>query len=117
MTVTPAGDTATYEGASGALREAMGVVVLSGGGEGGDGLTDEQLRASPVPVSIPAAVTVSGIAGAGSTGTGAPSAAAYADNTGAANGTVIALLKGIYVQNEAIRALLETIADNTTPAE
>lgn len=36
--------------------------------------------------------------------TGAVSAAAYTDDTGAASGTVIALLKGIYVQLAAINA-------------
>lgn len=41
--------------------------------------------------------------------TGAVAAAAYTDATGAASGTVIALLKGIYVQLAAINA-------NTTPA-
>lgn len=40
--------------------------------------------------------------------TGAASAALYTDATGEANGTAIALLKGIFVQ-------LAIIAENTTP--
>ena len=41
---------------------------------------------------------------------GAASAALYTDATGAANGTAIALLKGIYVQ-------LAIIAQNTAPGD
>jgi hypothetical protein len=44
---------------------------------------------------------------------GAIDDAAYADDTGAADGTVVALLKGIYVQNAAIIALLTDIEANT----
>lgn len=43
-----------------------------------------------------------------SVGNGASDDAAYSDPTGAADGTMIGLLKGIYVQ-------LAIIAENTTP--
>jgi hypothetical protein len=50
----------------------------------------------------------------GSDPTGAVDDAAYSDATGAADGSVIALLKGIYVQNAAMIALLDDIKTNTT---
>ena len=46
-------------------------------------------------------------------GGGAVDDAAYADNTGAADGSTVSLLKGIYVQNAAIIALLTQIETNT----
>jgi hypothetical protein len=72
-------------------RPVVGVDIMSGG----------------------AAVTVTGIATAGSTNTGATNAAAYSDESGAATGTMIGLLKGVYVQNAAIIALLTQIETNT----
>jgi len=45
---------------------------------------------------------------------GATDAAAYADDTGAADGSLTALLKGIYVQNAQIIALLTAIEQNTS---
>lgn len=47
------------------------------------------------------------------TGGGAADDAAYSDNTGAADGTTVSLLKGIYVQNAAVIALLTQIEANT----
>lgn len=44
---------------------------------------------------------------------GASDDVAYADDTGAADGTTVSLLKGIYVQNAAIIALLTQIETNT----
>lgn len=104
-------------------QRVVGVHVLSGGGGGGSEvevtnwpatqpvsgpLTDTQLRATAVPVTGPiTAVSFSGIQGTSSS-------VAYTDVTGAANGTVIALLKGIYVQNAAIIALLTQIKTNTS---
>lgn len=49
-------------------------------------------------------VTVTGIATAGSTQQGAVANAAYTDATGAASGTMISLLKGIYIQLAEINA-------------
>jgi len=46
--------------------------------------------------------------------TGSVDDAAYTDDTGAADGSVIALLKGIYSQNAAMIALLDDIKTNTT---
>lgn len=50
---------------------------------------------------------------AGGDPTGTVEDAAYDDPTGAADGSVVSLLKGIYVQNAAMIALLEQIATNT----
>lgn len=47
---------------------------------------------------------------------GSPDDAAYTDGTGAADGSQIALLKGIYKELVAQTALLTTIASNTAPA-
>lgn len=44
---------------------------------------------------------------------GGTSDAAYSDATGAADGSVVSLLKGIYVQNAAMIALLTQIETNT----
>ena len=52
---------------------------------------------------------------AGGDPTGAVDDGAYSDDTGAADGSVVSLLKGIYVQNVAIIALLTSI-DTKTPA-
>ena len=51
---------------------------------------------------------------AGGDPTGAVDDGAYSDDTGAADGSVVSLLKGIYVQNVAIIALLTSI-DAKTP--
>jgi len=71
-------------------------------------LTDTQLRASAVPVSGP--VTEAELTAV----VGLLSAGAYSDDTGAADGSVIGLLKGIYVQNAAIISLLTQIETNTS---
>lgn len=109
-----------------------GSPIAAGGGGGGtgDGLTDAQLRASPVPVSGPltdaqlraSAVPVSGTVTA--TGpitnaqftavTGAASAAAW--DGSAASATMIAILKALHAQNEAILVQLQAINTNTTSA-
>lgn len=47
---------------------------------------------------------------------GAVDDAAYTDATGDADGTVIALLKGLYVQNSQIITLLTAIEANTSGA-
>lgn len=85
--------------------------VSSAGGGSGGGLTNTELRATPVPVS--GTVTVSSIATAGSTQQGAVANPPYADSTGAASGTMVALLKGLFVQNAQIITLLTAIRDNT----
>lgn len=68
-------------------------------------LTDEELRAAPVPVS--GTVTATGPL-TNAQFTAALAGAAYTDATGAATGSIASLLKGIYVQLVAINA-------NTTP--
>lgn len=73
----------------------VGPIEISGGGGGGT---------SEVEVTNPEAI---------SPGTGPVDDAAYADDTGAAEGTLVALLKGVYVQNAAIIALLTQIEANT----
>lgn len=40
--------------------------------------------------------------------------APYSDDTGAADGSLLALLRGIYVQNAAIISLLDDIKTNTS---
>lgn len=63
--------------------------------------TGEKISAeNPLPVTM--------------TGGGSVSDAAYSDDTGAADGSVVSLLKGIYVQNAAIIALLTAIETNTS---
>jgi hypothetical protein len=61
-------------------------------------------------------VRILGDGSGGSDPTGAVDDAAYSDDTGAANGSVIALLKGIIVQNAAIIALLTSIDEKTPEA-
>lgn len=48
-------------------------------------------------------------------GIGGLNAGAYGDDTGAGDGSVIGLLKGIYVQNAQVIALLTQIEANTNP--
>lgn len=104
-------------------------VDISSGGGGGGGEVEVKNWPSVQPVSgtvsvgnwpatqaVSGTVSVSGIAGAGSAGIGAVDATAYMDNTGAEDGTVIALLKGMYTQHVAMIILLEQIKENTTPA-
>lgn len=81
-------------------------IAGGGGGDGGDGLTDEELRASPVPVSGPLT---------NAQYTAATGAAANAAWGGTGNGAIIPILKALYAQNEAILDALSTIADNTAP--
>ena len=99
-------------------------IAAGGGGGTSNGLTDAQLRASPVPVSGPltdaqlraAAVPVSGpLTNAQLTAvTGAANAAAWDGDSPTA--TIIAILKAIHTQNTAMLVQLEYIAANTTPA-
>lgn len=48
MSVTPANDTVTYVDAAGKLQQAMGVVVLAGGGAGGPVTSDDITDATDV---------------------------------------------------------------------
>ena len=115
-------------------------IAAGGGGGTSNGLTDAQLRASPVPVDGPltnaqlratavsvagpltdaqlraAAVPVSGpITNAQFTAvTGAASAAAW--DGAAASATMVAILKALHAQNAAILVQLQAINTNTTPA-
>lgn len=67
----------------------------------------------PATQAVSGTVAVTGIATAGSTQQGAIANPPYADPTGAASGTMVALLKGIYVQNAQMITLLTAIRDNT----
>lgn len=119
MAKTPIDNADTYSLilSDGSLQE---VDSTEGGGAGGEVTVSNFPATQPVsgtfwqttqPVS--GTVTVTGIATAGSTQQGAIANAAYTDATGAASGTMIALLKGLYVQNAAIIALLTQIETNT----
>lgn len=110
-------------------------VDISGGGGSGGGsvtvtnfpatqavsgpLTNAQLRASAVPVSVAGAATETSLA-AVSMSVGEINAdlgtVADAAWSGTGSGTVIALLKAIHAQNVTIISSLATIATNTTPA-
>lgn len=83
--------------------DSEGNATLIGGGGGGAGGTVE-VSNFPATQPVSGTVTVNGIATAGSTQQGAIANPAYTDATGAANGTMIALLKGIYVQLAEINA-------------
>ena len=91
-----------------ATQDISGEVTISGTVPVSGPLTNAQLRASAVPVSGPVTedelTAVVGLLNAG----------AYSDDTGAADGSVIGLLKGIYVQNAAIISLLTQIETNTS---
>ncbi len=76
-------------------QRVLGVHVLSAGG---GGTQDVNVTNASLPVTGP--LTNAQLTAV----TGAASAAAYVDPTGAAAGTVIALLKGIYVQLAEINA-------------
>lgn len=100
-------------------------IAAGGGGGTSNGLTDAQLRASPVPVSGPltdaqlraAAVPVSGpITNAQFTAvTGAANAAAW--DGAASSATMIQILKAIHAQMQVANDLLSEIRNNTsTPA-
>ena len=88
-------------------------VDASGGGGGGPATVT--VDNFPATQTVSGTVTVSALATAGSTQQGAIANAAYSDATGVANGTMISLLKGIFVQQAAMIALLEDIKTNTTP--
>lgn len=87
-------------------------VDASGGGGGGPATVTVSNFPATQPVSGTVAVTA--IATAGSTQQGAIANPAYTDATGAANGTMIALLKGLYVQQAQMIALLNDIKTNTS---
>lgn len=86
-------------------------VDASGGGGGGP--TTVTVSNFPATQPVSGTVTVSSLATAGSTQQGAIANPAYTDATGAANGTMIALLKGIYVQQAQMITLLNDIKTNT----
>lgn len=86
-----------------------GYALLVTQGSGGDG---------PAEVTISGSVAVTGPVTEGelTAVVGLLSAGAYSDDTGAADGSVIGLLKGIYVQNSQIITLLTAIEANTSGA-
>lgn len=108
MAIESSGDVQTYLNGAGYRQEAIGVVLL--GGEGGGGGSSEVAVTNwpdEQPVTGPATMAeLSGIIGL-------LNSQAYGDDTGAADGTLIGLLKGIYVQNAQIIALLTQIETNT----
>ena len=90
-------------GAPVTLVDPQGKYVDIGGGGG----------PSEVTISGPVAVTGPVTEGELTAVVGLLSAGAYSDDTGAADGSVIGLLKGIYVQNSQIITLLTAIEENT----
>ena len=86
-----------------AIVTSDGTVVDSFGG-GGGGTSEVEVTNFPATQPVSGTVTVTALATAGSTQQGAIANAAYTDATGAASGTMIALLKGIFVQLAAINA-------------
>ena len=89
-------------------------VTGGGGGGAGDGLTDAQLRATPVPVSV-SGVATSALQTTLNGQVGALTVAA-ATAPDVASASTNALLRGIFAELRAQTALLTTIANNTTPA-
>ncbi|MDX3929110.1 MAG: hypothetical protein QHC90_25330 [Shinella sp.] len=85
---------------------------------GGGGTSQVQVTNFPATQPVSGTVTATGpLTNAQQTAiTGTSATAAYADSTGAAAGTVIALLKGLYVQQAQMITLLNDIKTNTTPA-
>lgn len=76
----------------------------------GSGTQDVNVTNTSIPVTGPLTdAEFTGVAGL-------LSAQPYADDTGAGDGSIIGLLKGIYVQNVQIIAHLAAIETNTTPA-
>lgn len=71
---------------------------------GGSGPSEVEVTNFPATQAVSGTVTVTSLATAGATQQGAVADAAYTDVTGAANGTMIALLKGIFVQLAEINA-------------
>lgn len=80
---------------------------------GGGGTAEVEVTNFPATQPISGTVAVTSIATAGSTQQGAIANPPYTDATGAATGTMIALLKGLYVQNAQMITLLTAIRDNT----
>lgn len=92
---------------------ADGTPISGGGGGAGGGLTNTELRATPVPVS--GTVTATGpLTNAQLTAvTGVATVAAW-DGV-AASATTNSILKAMYAQNALIITLLGEIDTNTTP--
>lgn len=89
---------------------ATGTPVAPGGGSG---LTDTELRATPVPVSV-SGVATSALQTALNTALG-PATARAAVTDPAAAADISQLLRGILTALNAQTVLLQTIATNTTP--
>jgi len=100
---------ADHTGAKISDENPLPVAVVGGGA----GASEVEVTNFPATQPVSGTVTVNNLATAGSTNIGSTSAAAYADDTGAAAGTLVGLLKGIYVQNAEIIALLTAIEANT----
>lgn len=98
VTPIPNADTSGYIASDGTLQE------LEPGNGGGGAAGEVEVTNFPATQPVSGTVAVTGIAAAGSTQQGAVANAAYTDATGSANGTMIALLKGIYVQLAEINA-------------
>lgn len=126
MAAQPINDVYAYIDSAGNVQQSIGVTLIGGGGGGGGssgGLTNAELRATPVPVSGPVtdaqlratAIPVSGpLTNAQLTAvTGTAAAAAW--NGTDPSATVIALLKAIHAQNVQIIMELNEISANTAP--
>jgi len=90
-------------------REAL-IEALSGGGGGGSGLTDTQLRASPVPVSGP--LTSANLTAV----TGTAAQTAVTTDPAAAGQTMLSVMRGILAELQTQTALLNDIKTNTAGA-
>jgi len=96
-------------------------LLVTSGGEGGGGSSQVEVTNFPATQDISGEVTISGtvpvsgpVTVAELTGVvGLLNASAYSDDTGVGDGSVIGLLKGIYVQNVQIIDLLTQIETNT----
>lgn len=95
---------------AGVDKPTQTVMVIGADGEpvdfggGGGGASQVEVTNFPATQPVSGTVTVTALATAGSTQQGAVANVAYADATGVASGTMIALLKGIYVQLAEINA-------------
>lgn len=94
---------------AGVDKPTQTVMVIGSDGQpvdfgGGGGSSQVEVTNFPATQPVSGTVAVTALATAGSTQQGAVANAAYTDVTGAANGTMISLLKGIFVQLAEINA-------------
>lgn len=112
-----------------------GKLMVDGAGGGGGGGGDVNITeiggnavTSTLPVSgtvnvgnfpatqpVSGTVTVNAINSAGSANTGTVTAAPYTDPTGAASGTIISIMKGMYIQGDQLRQAQPTTCNLSAP--